>query len=74
LIKRRELNADVTGELVGVNTSDNYWLFTLGVSQMLRTELKGFTENHHYLKMCPLNDLTDAIDFDDVCWVYTWVT
>jgi hypothetical protein len=74
LKKRRELNADITGELVAVNTSDNYWLFTLGVSQMLRTELKGFTENHHYLKMCPLNDLTDVINFDDVYGVYPWVT
>ena len=74
LKKRRELNADVTGELVEVNTSDNYWLFTLGASQMLRTELKGFTENHHYLKMCPLKYLTGVIDFDDVRGVYPWVT
>jgi hypothetical protein len=74
LKKRCQLKTDITGDLVDVNSSDNYWLFSLGVSQPLSTAMSGFVEYHHYLKMCPLSDLTNVIHFDDVTGVYPWVT
>ncbi len=70
---RCELTTEQTGKAIS-QSNEAYWLFELEKPILLDTQMVGFGEGHHHMKLTCRSELADVEHFDDVVVRYPGIT